>query len=247
MRVIGFMPIYYGVEYLKESLGSIVDHCEKVVVAYTYNPSHGHNSGGRCPDSRDDIYRIAYEVLGDKLIWDEQHSYLAENIHRSKIYSYYKGYDLALSIDADEVYEKSELKSALNYAYRGQASRYGIKGYLNFWRSFNHVCTDGFRPIRIENLNRNNNDQDLECPLTVYHFSTAQSEKIMRFKYGVFGHASEIKPNWLEQTYFGWDAKNNYLTDVHCVAYNIWNPVPFDKATLPDSLKNHPNYNKETI
>ena len=41
MRTIGFLTIHYGLEYLKESLASIKEHCEKVVVAYTETPSHG--------------------------------------------------------------------------------------------------------------------------------------------------------------------------------------------------------------
>lgn len=243
MRVLGFMPIYYGIEYLKESLESIKDHCEKVVVAYTNEPSHGNSTARICPDSKEEIFSICNSVLGDKLIWDEKHRYYAENEHRRQIYNYSNGYDLILSIDADEVYG-DDLKDALYYAYIGSARRYGIKGYLNFWRSFNHVCTDGFRPIRIENLNRQNNEQDLECRLTVYHFSTAQSERIMNFKYSVFGHASEIRKNWLNDIYFNWKPGQN---DVHCVAYGIWNPEPFDKNTLPESLKKHPNFNKESI
>lgn len=247
MKVLGFCPIYYGIEYLAESLGSIVNHCDKVVVAYTHNPSHGHNTSIKCPDTREEIYSIASHVLGDKLIWDEQHSYPAENSHRNQIHKYSHGYDLILSIDADEVYKEEDLKLALEYAFKNGSRYYGLKGYINFWKSFNHACYDGFRPIRIENLHNINQSQDLNCPLTVYHFSTAQSEKIMRFKYSIFGHANEIKPNWLDQTYFGWDKENNYLTDVHCVAYNIWNPSPFDKNILPESLKNHPNYNKDVI
>lgn len=243
MKVLGFMPIYYGVEYLKESLWSIRDHCDKVLVAYTHNPSHGHGSNSNCPDSYYDIRSICQMVLGDKLIWDEREKYSNEGEHRSIARQYASGYDLIISIDADEVYGDN-LMHALEYAYNGNARRYGIKGYLNFWKSFNHVCTDGFRPIRIENLNRQNNDQDLECPLTVYHFSTAQSSRIMNFKYSVFGHANEIKPNWLQNTYFDWKPGIN---DVHCVAYGIWNPEPFDKNTLPESLKNHPNFNKEVI
>lgn len=244
MRVLGFLPIYYGREYLKESLLSIRDHCEKVVVAYTHKPSHGHDSGQPCPDNYIDIKSTCELVLGDKLIWDEQDRYGAENEHRQKVHYYSAGYDLILSIDADEVYEPAELKSALEYANNGQARRYGLKGYLNFWRSFNHVCTDGFRPIRIENMNRQNNDQDFECPLTVYHFSTAQSSRIMDFKYSVFGHASEVRPNWLRDIYYGWKPGQN---DVHCVAFGIWNPEPFDKNKLPELLKKHPNFNKEII
>lgn len=243
MKVLGFVPIYYGVEYLCECLLSIVDHCEKVVVSYTPQPSHGHGTNQQCPDSKAEIMAVAMYALGAKLIWHEG-VYNGESEHRQSVHYYSAGYDLVLSADADEVYEPTEIQSALNYAYNGRARRYGLKGYLNFWRSFNHVCTDGFRPVRIENMNRNNAEQDLECPLTVYHFSTAQSSRIMDFKYGVFGHADEVRKNWLQDIYYGWKPGQ---MDVHCVAFGIWNPEPFDKNKLPEILKQHPNFNKEVI
>jgi hypothetical protein len=62
MKVLGFMPIHYGKEYLKESLLSIVNHCEKVVVAYTQQGSHGYASNEVCPDSKEEIYKIAFEI-----------------------------------------------------------------------------------------------------------------------------------------------------------------------------------------
>lgn len=246
MKVLGFMPIHYGKEYLKQSLLSIVNHCEKVVVAYTQQGSHGYASNETCPDTKEEIYNIASEVLGNKLIWREG-VYSAENQHRAVAREYASGYDLILSIDADEVFESSELTTALEYAYNNNQRYYGIKGYINFWRSFNWACYDGFRPIRIENLNAQNNLQNLECPLTIYHFSTAQSESIMRYKYKVFGHASEIKSDWLDEIHYGWNPEYANFGDLHPVSIDLWNAVPFNKDLLPESLKQHPNFNKELI
>lgn len=240
------MPIHYGVEYLEASLSSIKDYCEKVVVAYTSNPSHGYKSSDECPDKKEDIYNISLKVLGEKLIWDEFNNYTAENQHRNRIHNYSSGYDLVLSIDADEVFESNDIETALNYAYSNNERYYGIKGYVNFWRSFNWACYDGFRPFRIENLHSNNNNQNLDCPLTIYHFSTAQSEQIMRYKYRVFGHASEIRHGWLNNIYYGWNPANNF-GDLHPVSINLWNAVSFDKNKLPEILKKHPNFNKELI
>lgn len=246
MRVIGLMTIHYGKEYLKESLLSIKNHCEKVVVAYTPKPSHGFGTTLQCPDTEDEIFNIATEVLGNKLIWDKYDNYHAENQHRRQVYNYSMGYDLVLTIDADEVFEPSKLDNALNYAYTNPQRYYGIKGYINFWRSFNYACYDSFRPIRIENLAANNNDQNHECPLTIYHFSTAQSEAIMRYKYNIFGHASEIRPNWLDNIHYGW-TPTNQLRDLHPVAIGLWNAVPYAKHNMPEFLKQHPNFNKELI
>lgn len=244
MKIIGNLTIHYGVEYLKECLTSIKDHCEKVVVAYTDRPSHGYSTTQECPDKKEDIKSICENVLGDKLIWDEN-NYSQENQHRMQVHNYASGYDLILTIDADEVMEPKELDAALNYAYTNTERYFGIKGYVNFWRSFNWACYDGFRPIRIENLNNPNSLQNHECPLTIYHFSTAQSESVMRYKYKIFGHASEIRENWLDNTHYAWSP--NSFGDLHPVSLNLWNAIPYNKFLLPQILWQHPNFNKQLI
>lgn len=246
MKVLGFMTIHYGKEYLKESLLSIRDHVDEMVVAYTKNPSHGVSVKQECPDTEDEIFLICKDVLGEKLIWRRQDTYANESHHRSVRYAHSQDYDLILTIDADEVFKEDEIQNALKYAYNNKERYYGIKGYINFWRSFNYCCLDGFRPIRIENLNNNNQLQNHECPLTIYHFSTCQSEPILRYKMKAFGHASEIKPNWIDNIYYKWTPEND-IQDVHPVSYNLWNSVKFDKTTLPEYLKQHANYNKELV
>lgn len=243
VKVLGFMTLFYGKEYLRESLLSIRDHVDKMVIAYTINPSHGFGTSAKNPDLMHEMHEISVSVLGDKLIWDVREGYHNESQHRGRKYHYSNGYDLVLTIDADEVFKEDEIKNALEYAYNNPERYYGIKGYLNFWRNFEHVCLDGFRPVRIENLNRENTSVNIECPLTIYHFSTCQSEAIMRYKYKVFGHASEIKPNWLDAVHYAWTPDNNF-GDLHPVSIGLWNTVKFDKTTLPQYLKDHPNYNK---
>lgn len=246
MKVLGFMTIHYGLEYLKESLLSIKDHVEGMVVSYVHKPSHGFKTILDCPDKAEDIRNVCQEVLGNKLIWDEADFYGAENIHRSVAKKYSQGFDLILTIDADEVFEPTEINNALNYAYTHPERYYGINGYLNFWRCFDYVCLDGFRPIRIENLNNHNSLQNLNCPLTIYHFSTAQSRAVMEYKYSCFGHANEIKPDYLEKVFYKWTPENNF-GDLHPVSINLWNAVKFDKNKLPDFLKKHPNFDKTLI
>ncbi len=246
MKVLGFLAIHYGREYLKESLLSVVNYVDEMVVAYTKHPSHGQRVKEVCPDTEEEIFLICKEVLGDKLIWRRSESYVNESHHRDVRYAHAQGYDLILTIDADEVFKEDEIPWALQYAFENHQRYYGIKGYINFWRSFNHCCLDGFRPIRIENLNNQNQLQNLECPLTIYHFSTAQSEPILRYKMKAFGHASEIRKNWIDEIYYAW-APENDIQDIHPVAFGLWNSIKFDKTTLPIYLKEHVNYNKELI
>ena len=246
MRTLGFMTIHYGLEYLKESLTSIKDHVEGMVISYVHKPSHGFKTILNCPDKAEDIRKVCEEVLGNKLIWDEAEFYGAENIHRSVAKKYSQGFDLILTIDADEVFEPTEINNALNYAYTHNERYYGINGYLNFWRCFDYVCLDGFRPIRIENLNNHNSMQNLNCPLTIYHFSTAQSKAVMEYKYSCFGHANEIKADYLEKVFYKWTPENNF-GDLHPVSINLWNAVQYDKNKLPDFLKKHSNFEKTLI
>jgi hypothetical protein len=246
MKVLGFMPIHYGIEYLKESLLSIKDHVDGMVISYTHKPSHGFKTILECPDKAEDIRKICEDVLGDKLIWDEAEFYGAEFQHRNVAKKYSQGFDLIISIDADEVFEPTEIEIALKYAYTHNERYYGIKGYLNFWRSFNWICLDGFRPIRIENLNRHNSLQNLECPLTIYHFSTAQKREIMEYKYSCFGHANEIKKDYLENVFYKWTPENNF-GDLHPVSLNLWNAIKYDKNKLPNFMHSHPNFNKLLI
>ena len=58
----------------------------------------------RVASSEEEIFNIANEVLGSKLIWDKYDNYQAENQHRRQVHNYSMGYDLVLSIDADEKY-----------------------------------------------------------------------------------------------------------------------------------------------
>ena len=246
IKVLGFMTIHYAGDYLREALMSVVDHVDKMVIAYSMMPSQGHATQLQCPDSEGYIFSICQDVLGDKMIWDRADRYGAENEHRNVKYKYTHGFDLVLTVDSDEVYKEEELDASFEYAHWGIERFYGIDGFINFWRSFDYACYDGFRPIRLENLHRKNNAQNLNLKQTIYHFSTCQPEPIMRYKYLVFGHAHEIKTNWLDETFYKWTL-DNQISDLHCVSYNLWNAVSFDKSVLPSYLKSHHNYNKKLV
>ncbi len=243
-KILGFMTIHYSGDYLREALLSVVDHVDKLVVAYSHKPSHGHSSNKPCPDTKDYILAIAEEVLGDKLIWDEADSYPAEAHHRNVRYKYSEGYDFILTVDADEV--MIDIPQAIEYAANSKERYFGIDGYHNLFRSFNWACYDGFRPIRIESIRRNNQLQNLNCPMTIYHFSCAQRREVMEYKYSNFGHASEIKKNYLTDIFYKWSPENN-ISDLHPVSIGLWNAVPFNKNKLPIYMLAHPNFFKDII
>lgn len=246
IKVLGFMTCHYVGSYLREALESVVDHVDKMVIAYSQSPSQGHGAHHlHNPDSEGYIFDICQDVLKDKFIWSRADRYGAENEHRNVKYQYTEGYDLCLTVDSDEVFKSEDLPKAFEYAMNGSAQLYGIDGYINFWKSFNHACYDGYRPIRIENLHNHNGQQDLNCKCTIYHFSCCQPPEIMNYKYSVFGHAHEVRPEWLQSVYFDWQPGMEWL---HCVSRQIWQHAePFDKTTLPELLKKHPFYNLEKV
>lgn len=246
VKVLGFMSLHYGKEMLECCLRSVVNHVDKMVVAYSISPSHGIACNDRCPDSEKELVSICREVLKDKLIWHVEQRYNDESQHRNVRYKYSDGYDLILTVDADEVLREEEIPSALMYAASNKERYYGINGYINLWRSFDYACYDQFRPIRIENLRSSNQDQNLNCPLTIWHFSTCQSEDIMRYKYKVFGHAAEVRPQWLDSIYYRWSPENQF-GDLHVVALGLWNAQPYNKYLMPEYLRRHPNFNKHLV
>jgi len=244
-KIIGFLPIHYGAEYLEACLLSIRDHVDKMHVAYSRNSSHSFRTKEPCPDNELEIYAICQKVLADKLIWTAEDRYANEGTHRNERYKFSKGYEIIISIDADEVFEG--IPAAINYVEAHNERYFGITGYLNFWRSFDFVNRDGFAPIRIERVNAPNQLQNLSCPLTVYHFSTCQRVDTIRYKNKVFGHASEIRPRWLEDVYLAWTPESRTKV-LHPVSLQIWGDAEsFDKNTLPEILKQHPNFLKPLI
>lgn len=243
-KTICYVPLHYGKEYLKESLLSVIDVVDKIVIIYSETPSYGHGTSAKCPESEMDLFNIAMPICGDKLIWRKE-KFCNEGEHRGFIYNFTEGYDVVLAIDADEVFKTEELKKAIQLCYEGDKRYYGIAGYLNFWRSFNYVCVDGFTPIRLTNLHNQSGEGVLPC--TIYHFSCAQGSEIMNYKYKIHGHANELRLNWLHDTYFSWTPQNK-TKFLHPTSVDIWGEaIPFDKNELPESLKNHPNFNKEII
>lgn len=239
-----YYPLHYGAEYLDASIRSIDPCVSRIIILYTEEPSFGHVSGQPCPETEEELKRIAY-AASEKVEWVKIKGFGNEGAHRKMIFEFAGGdVDMILAVDADEVWDTEVLKQSILDASKLPNKYIKVDGFINFWKSFNTVCLDHFHPVRFYNL-RATNDFEQGCVKgRIYHFSTAQSEKIMRYKYGIHGHASEIRSGWLEQTYFGWNGEDG---DLHPVSLDLWNPAFFDKTSLPEILKNHPNYNKQTI
>lgn len=242
MKVLAYYPLHYGAEYLNASIKAIENHVDKIIILYSEAPSFGYFTNIRCPESELQLRTIA-EQASPKVEWVKVSGY-AEGEHRNIAFNYAEGYDLLLAVDADEVWDEKALIECLDFAYNAKEWRVNILGFINFWHSFNHACYDSFAPGRIYNLN-NKNKLEVAVRGRVYHFGYAQSDAIINYKMAIHGHKNDIFKDWLQKTYFGWKEGNLYL---HPASSDAWqSALPFDKETLPELLKQHPNYNKEKI
>lgn len=250
--ILAYIPLHYGIEYLSEAIKSVSPFVDKIAILYTNSPSYGHGSGIQCPETEQELYNVAMSAA-DNVEW---HNVFAgnEGAHRQIALNMAieQGYDLLLAVDSDEVFDQNDLPFAIDEVMSGTAKYYGIDGYINFWRSFEWACYDGFRPIRFIRIKGGDGAGEVKC--TIYHFSTAQSNDIMRYKLQVHGHADEFAmtaslrggKDWYNDIYLPWTPENNY-GDLHLVSLALWNAVKYPKETLPDMLKNHPNYLKHII
>lgn len=242
MRVIGYIPLMYGAEYLDACIKSMENHVERILIVYTSKPSQGHATHLQCHESEEQLKQIAF-ASSNKVEWHTG-IFGSESEHRNYVLKYSEGYDLVFTLDADEVVEEKDIEHALLLAYQSDKRHIGISGFINFWRSFSFACYDSFIPYRIVNLKNSGGTGQVDC--RIYHFSTAQKIDTIRFKWNVSGHKDELKKGWIDNVYLGWSPENNY-PDLHPVSIGLWNATPFDKETLPDILKNHANFNKIII
>lgn len=237
-KILSYCALHYGACYLEVAIRAVYDVSDKIILLYSPEPSYGYGTHVQCPDGEAELRAIANKF--DKVEWVVVHPH-GEGNHRAQIFDRAQGYDGILVFDADEVYNPIELPKMIEYCHNSKSYRFGIDGYINFWKSFNHACYDGFRPIRYFNLHNKDGQEDVKC--TIYHFGCAQRMPIMEYKLLIHGHKAEIRPGWLDM-YKNWKEGQG---DLHLVSIGLWNAVPFDKTMLPELLKLHRNYSKEVI
>jgi hypothetical protein len=248
-KILGFTPLHYGCEYFRESLLSIRDHVDKHYVCYSKNHSHGFQFDQPCPDTEEELRTIAEDVLGNKLIWETHKTFPNEPSHRFMVHKHTHGMDIALSLDSDEVLIENTIEEAIKHTLESKERIQGTGGFIHLFRSFDWAMYDEFKPFRLENLHVHNPIRGTGSNLGILHFGSAQKESVMRYKLRVYGHAWQVRKQYLDHIFYKWTPKKiEEITFLHPISDRIWErPVAFDKNTLPDYLKAHPNFHKELI
>jgi len=240
MRVESYTILHYGKDYLRHALMSVLDHVDRAHVVYCPHPSHGSRTDLPCPETRDEL-REAVSGL-PKIQWHDV-DFWREGQHRDWALAQCKG-ELALVVDADEVWDPDVLDACLRWAWDRSVQTWRLN-FTHLWRSFSWACTDGMWPDRIHDKRHDRKERYGYLPKDLgdqWHFGYAVRSEIQHYKWAVHGHVSEFRPEWWDK----WDAWPP-VEDVHPTCLNTWFPKPIDKGRLPAVLTHHPFVDLEPI
>lgn len=124
-------------------------------------------------------------------------------------------------------------------------ARSGRVTFIHFWRSFGWACRDAAMPVRVINPRMPTGDAYLNLP-PVLHFGYCRIPEAIQYKIETHGHRSEWRSEWYEQTFLVWRPDNGNR-DLHPTNRDYWTAKPYDRATLPALLHDHPYYGLEVI
>ncbi len=121
MKVIGYTALLYGADFLNHAIRSIIDDVDSYVILYSAHGSHGHKTDAVCPDTRDELYEIAYNAAGDKLRWfDGNWDY--EGQQRDSIFQIAPDADVIhIDIDPAEVSKNRKMREMIDIPIVGDA------------------------------------------------------------------------------------------------------------------------------
>lgn len=263
MNIIAYTALHYGRDYLASAIRSVIDAVDEYHVIYTPIGSHGHRTDIPCPESRDELYYIAWSAAGsEKLRWHED-VFAYEGQQREAIHAYAPDADVILVVDADEVWSEATVKQATLHPSRLISSEPIARlrlPIIHYWRSFYRcVLHDPAFPDRIiypniqgetrtlANFTRQSGQASATNPTPpIHHFGYAQRPEIVEYKQHVHGHKGEWRRDvdWFHDRFMA-----NAQLDCHPVGSDYWNPEPVDPFALglPDWMRQHPYANLEVI
>lgn len=248
MRVVAYIALHYGADYLHHAIRSIIDDVHEVIVLYTAQGSHGHRTDTICPDTREQLIDIAVEAAGGKLRWFDG-VWTHEGQQRDSIFSIVPDADVIVVLDADEVWAPGLLVNAIREtsAWHRRDIRLPM---IHYWRSLKQaIMHDPALPVRLIYPHvKTGAETFTPSPLTskpyqaINHFGYAQRSEIVRYKLLTHGHRNEFRRDcdWFNDIFMNPDRK----TDLHPVGSEYWN---VEAIETPDFMLDHPFAQLEII
>lgn len=245
MKIVAFTCLHYGLDYLEYVIRSTQNFAEQHIIMYTPRPSPGyHNTSLQCPDSRQDLYRLARSAAGKRLIWIDEDNPCAEAAMALR-----PDADLLFGLDSDEVIDPYLAQKIIRLYQEGKLNKRKVAlPMIHFWRSFNHVCRNPGWPVRLYVPKAPDDSIEYlaggEESGAIYHFGYCRRRADMEYKVALSVHLPEWRSDWWEKKF---NAFPHTLTDVHPVCVDMWTAIPYDKTKLPGLLHHHPFYPLEVV
>lgn len=236
--------LFYGKPYLKYSLASIYDQCDRIVVLYSPHPSQGHGTQLTNPDT-EEILKKEAEPFWDKITWIKG-DWNTEGEHTNAIWNHTGDSEWVYRVDYDEIVPDGFIREMIRQASDTPYSHFQVP-FLHLWKSFDKCCLDGQTPYRLSRAKNNDNSSKIldseDGKWRVIHCGYAIPNEYMRFKWAVQAHKPELRPEWFEEVWEG-----GVEEDLHPVAHGLWKKAePIDKYSLPLALKLHPYFHCKVI
>jgi hypothetical protein len=168
---------------------------------------------------------------GLKMIWDD-------------------GFDYALIIDSDEVYDSDQLRGMLEYAFCAPYVDFWKALFFTYWKlpTFRVDPPEDYWPVvLVKRGHWFSSARIIAAPYTAAvipewlgqcsHLSYVRTDERMQAKLRNFAHAHEIIPGWYEDVWKAWDT-NHEMENLHPVAADHYKravEVPLD--SLPCVLR----------
>lgn len=242
--ILAVTRLHYGRGYLDAVLRSTEGFADRHLVTYTAVPSAGFGSTTlRCPDTRDELLLIAHKAAGKRLHWLE-----GKPISAMVAFDEFSDIDILLELDSDEVPHQDLLADIHARFDRGELThkRYRME-MVHHWRSFRYICRDPQRQLRLHIPNAPI-DADAIYPdigRYIHHFGFALSDEIVRYKWEISVHRSDLRPYWFSER---WEKFPNVLNDLYPLDSDFqWDAESFPDSDLPAALINHPFRNVDVI
>ncbi len=243
MRTIGYCTLLYGSDFLEAAIRSVIDAVDALYVLYTPRGSFGHQTDLPCPDSKQELMRIAMRAGRRKLVWHEG-VYGSEVAHRDAIYDLAPDADIVLIADADEIWSDGLAQAAIEAVYDTGAKQVKVP-ISHYWRSlYRAVVTDAWPEVGRVTFRAGSGEAIVTGPGRIHHLGYAQRSEVAYFKQFTHGHFDEWRWDWYDTKW-----QPNAQVDVHPVIHGFWNPQSVDPFALglPEWMREHPYAGLEVI
>jgi len=254
VKTIAYTALHYGTDFLGAAIRSIIDHVDEYYVLYAAQGSHGSRTALPCPDSREDLLKIARTHAGSKLFWIDG-DWRYEYEQREAIHQLVSDADVVLVLDCDEIWGDGLAQEAIDVTTSAGFKRWRLP-IIHFWRSLHRailhdpafpervICPKKGGDFQFHGVETCTFEPGLDN-LMICHMGYAQRPEIVHYKQHTHGHRGEWRKdvNWFQDRFLA-----NAQQDCHPVGSEYWNPEPVNPLDyLPAWMDAHPYFLMDVI